>query len=116
MDGLFDSLGVLITPYINIIPRQNTVKVVNRLLDGDLHVQAIGGPAKLLKADIRVLTYEDKQRLEDAVATCSQVTIKERGTYWNCIFLGEELYWTKRAGVFRAEAEMAILTTGPLPS
>ena len=39
MTGLYSATNDLITRYVNVVPKKDTIKVENRLFDGTFHVR-----------------------------------------------------------------------------
>ena len=55
MNGLYQAgASVPFTRLVRITPQQDSLKIINRTLDGQQHVQIIGEPAKSLNIDVQV--------------------------------------------------------------
>lgn len=109
--GLYSAGGTLITPYVNIVPKVDTIKVENRLLDGAFHVQTIGTGAKLLDVNLKVTKETLRARLDTAEMNGEEIRIEFDGTYWEGI-IRESLEWEKVARVFSTKFELLVVRTG----
>lgn len=109
--GLYTAGDVLITPYVNVIPKKDTVKVENRLLDGSFHVQVIGVGADLVSVTIQAATEEARARVDTMEATGEIGRIVVGSATWRGV-IRETLNWEKTAGVFKATFELLVTQVG----
>ena len=82
MTGLYSATNDLITRYVNVVPKKDTIKVENRLLDGTFHVQTIGTSADLLDVKLQAVNETVRARVDTAKATAEEVRIVFGNTYW----------------------------------
>ena len=82
MNGLYQTgASVPFTRYIRVIPQQDVIRVTNRTLDGQLHVQTIGDPANQLIIETQV-DNTGRAILESLSANMTTFTIEcDEGTY-----------------------------------
>ena len=113
MTGLYSATNDLITRYVNVLPKKDTIKVENRLLDGTFHVQTIGTSADLLDVKLQAVSEPVRARIDIAEATAEEVRIVFGNTYWEGI-IRAPLSWEKVAGVFSTSFEFLVLRTGTL--
>lgn len=113
MTGLYSATNDLITRYVNVVPKKDTIKVENRLLDGTFHVQTIGTSADLLDVKLQAVSEPVRARIDIAEATAEEVRIVFGNTYWEGI-IRAPLSWEKVAGVFSTSFEFLVLRTGTL--
>jgi hypothetical protein len=113
MTGLYSATNDLITRYVNVVPKKDTIKVENRLLDGTFHVQTIGTSADLLDVKLQAVNETVRARVDTAEATAEEVRIVFGNTYWEGI-IRASLSWEKVAGVFNTSFEFLVVRTGTL--
>ena len=113
MTGLYSATNDLITRYVNVVPKKDTIKVENRLLDGTFHVQTIGTSADLLDVKLQAVSEPVRARIDTAEATAEEVRIVFGNTYWEGI-IRAPLSWEKVAGVFSTSFEFLVIRTGTL--
>ncbi len=58
----------------NIVPRNDTIKVINRLLDGAFHTQTIGTPAKTVSFSV-ICNFTAKSSIDAAEGNGAPVTV-----------------------------------------
>ena len=104
MTGLYSATNDLITRYVNVVPKKDTIKVENRLLDGTFHVQTIGTSADLLDVKLQAVSEPVRARIDTAEATAEEVRIIFGNRYWDGI-IRTSLSWEKVAGVFSTSFE-----------
>ena len=82
MNGLYQTgASVPFTRLVRIIPQQNSLKIINRTLDGQLHVQTIGNPVTNLIIETQV-DNTGRAILESLSANMTTFTIEcDEGTY-----------------------------------
>lgn len=113
MTGLYSATNDLITRYVNVVPKKDTIKVENRLLDGTFHVQTIGTSADLLDVKLQAVSEPVRARIDIAEATAEELRIVFGNMYWDGI-IRTSLIWEKVAGVFNTSFEFLVLRTGTL--
>ena len=113
MTGLYSATNDLITRYVNVVPKKDTIKVENRLLDGTFHVQTIGTSADLLDVKLQAVSESVRARIDTAEATAEEVRIIFGNRYWDGI-IRTSLSWEKVAGVFNTSFEFLVIRTGTL--
>jgi hypothetical protein len=113
MTGLYSATNDLITRYVNVVPKKDTIKVENRLLDGTFHVQTIGTSADLLDVKLQAVSESVRARIDTAEATAEEVRIVFDNMYWEGI-IRAPLSWEKVAGVFSTSFEFLVIRTGTL--
>jgi hypothetical protein len=113
MTGLYSATNDLITRYVNVVPKKDTIKVENRLFDGTFHVQTIGTSADLLDVKLQAVSEAVRARVDTAEATAEEVRIVFDNMYWEGI-IRAPLSWEKVAGVFSTSFEFLVIRTGTL--
>lgn len=111
--GLYDIYDSIITPYVNVIPKSDVVKIENRLLDGSFHIQTIGDAASLLKVTLQARDETVRERVCLAETTGEEVKIIYNSKYWKGL-IRDTLDWDKTAGVFSTSFEFLVTDTGLL--
>ena len=96
-----------ITRYIRVVPQQDVVKIVNRTLDGKLHVQTIGDAAKTLSIELQV-DYTGRLTLEQLAADVGAVTVKSEGLTYNGHLIDMGAFTKPIRGQFRTTVTVAI--------
>ena len=79
---LYDVDNNLITPYLQATPGSDTIKVVNRLLNGQYHIQVIGEPAPVLRCSVIVNNGTAKDIIDTAHGSGVYLKAVSRGKYW----------------------------------
>lgn len=109
--GLYDSRDRLITQYVNVVPKKDTVKVENRLLDGGFHVQTIGSAGDVLDVTLQAATEDARGLVDRAEALAEEIRVTYNDRYWIGI-IRDNLAWSKQAGVFSTSFELLVLRSG----
>lgn len=110
MTGLYDSAGNLIAGWLWYTDKQDAVKVVNRLLSGQYHVQIIGSAALVLECRV-ICGSESKGKIDSAHATGAPVKVVDGDRYWVGIIKDEEaLSWEWQPPDFW-QAEFTLVVT-----
>lgn len=92
--GLYEADNTLITRYANVLPRQEAIKVKNRTLDGQMHVQIIGTAVTLV--DVELFVYAaGKAVIDTAEATGALVKVSDGTTTWTGT-IAEPPWWEKK--------------------
>jgi hypothetical protein len=82
MANLYTSTDVLITSrVIAVIPGYDTLKVVNRLLDGSFHVQTIGTGGRVVNISL-VADETSKDTIDIAESNCAPVKVTAGTKYY----------------------------------
>lgn len=102
MFGLYTTTDVLITSKIkSVIPAYDTIKVINRLLDGSFHVQVIGQGARIV--NLATVSADDtaKDTIDVAESIATPVKVVKDSKYYIGI-IQDAPKWTQRArGVYQ---------------
>jgi len=110
-NGLYEN-GELLTRYVNIIAQKEAIKVENKLLDGSFHIQTIGAPADVLNMRIFVVGEETKEKIDEAEALCSEVTVVMNGKYWTGIIRSVPSWQRRSTNVYEAEMTLLVREKG----
>lgn len=109
--GLYSAELALITAYVSVVPKKDTIKVENRLFDGTFHVQTIGTSADLLDVKLHAVNETVRARIDTAEATAEEVRIVFGAQYWDGI-IRESLKWEKIAMTFKTSFELLVVRSG----
>lgn len=101
----------LLTRYVNITPKKDVIKVENRTLDGQFHVQTIGTGADLLAVTLHAENETARALVDSASASATYLKIVIGSTYWIGIIRGN-LEWEKIAGTFKTTFDFLVQSTG----
>lgn len=108
MTGLYTYDGTLITPYVSVIPRKETIKIENRLLDGSFHIQTIGTSADVLQVTLQVASEAGRARIDLMEATGEELRIIVGTEEWYGL-IRNALQWEKRAGIFKTTFDLLVI-------
>lgn len=113
MVGLYTTDGVIITRTIKaIIPGYDTIKVINRLLDGSFHVQVIGQGARIV--NLATVSADDtaKDTIDSAESLATPVKVVKDSKYYIGI-IQDAPKWTQRArGVYQTNLTLLVSEEG----
>lgn len=112
MTGIFDSAGLKITQFVNVVPSIDAVKVENRTLDGKFHVQTIGSHATLLEVVLFAETEAVRAAIDTVCGTCELVRIIVENASWYGIIRENTLAWEKKAGTFKTSFTLLVSSQG----
>lgn len=100
MSRLLDAQGTVISQRIlHLLPRLDVIRVENRTLDGQFHVQTIGAAARLLDLQV-VVTDSGRYTIDSAYAIGAILRAEADGWY--------------RSGVVQEAPEWQTLRPGPM--
>lgn len=107
MTGLFTSDDIRIARYIRIVPKQDSIKIEHRLLDGSFHLQVVGEAADLLKVSLQVLGEANRARVDQMSQSCEVGSVVLGNTIWKGLIRGN-LTWEKQASVYQTTFDFLI--------
>lgn len=113
---LYDNSDAVITDkLVTATHRLDTIKVINRLLDGSHHIQVIGNGAPVLDCQVVCETEESKEMLDSAHATGEPVKAATRGKWWKGPIISEGLLdWSWKAGIWETSFQISVDEEGSL--
>jgi len=96
----------------SVIPGYDTIKVLNRLLDGSFHVQVIGNGARIVNINT-ISVYEDSKNLIDTYeSTATPVKVVLDSKYY-IGFIKESPNWTRiKAGLYQTSIVLIVSEEG----
>ena len=110
MAALYDSTDTLIASDVTaVIPGYDTIKVINRLLSGQFHVQTIGTPARVCSVSLIVTSEAAKNTIDVAEGAAESVKVTGSGKYYTGV-IREAPSWG-RLGPDRYQTTITLLVS-----
>lgn len=114
MAELYDANDTIITSHIaSVIPGYDTIKVINRLLSGQYHIQTIGAPARVCRIELTVAAAE-KEIID--IAEAINEPVKVVGSKYYIGTIREAPQWNRLApDKYRTSLVLLVSDEGDLP-
>lgn len=95
------------TRLIRVTPQQDTIRITNRLLNGQIHVQTIGQPVRMLIIEVQV-DRAGRLTLENLSRTTAQFTIVDDVETWSGRIIDLGQFTKPIRGHFRTTITVAV--------
>lgn len=99
--------SVPITRYTRVIPQPDALKIINKLFNGQYHIQTIGTPALTLSVELQVDTT-GKNALDTLNATAGMVTVISEGVTYHGVVLDVGQWSKPIRGQYRSTVTVAV--------
>ncbi len=113
MVGLYTTDGVIITRTIKaVIPGYDTIKVINRLLDGSFHVQVIGQGARIVNLETVSVNDTAKGTIDLAESQAAPIKVIKDSKYYIGIIKDAPKWAQQSRGVYQANLTLLVSEEG----
>ena len=97
---------------VSVIPDYETIEVENKLLDGTIHIQTVGQPARVVNVNTVTVNTENKKLIDTCKATKTPVKVVLDDDYYIGIIRGVPSWARVKSGVFQVSLTLIVSEEG----
>ena len=113
MAALYTTDDVLITDRVtSVIPDCEIQEVENTLLDGSLHIQTIGSPARVCDIALVVTSVAAKNNIDTYKSLKTPVKVTADGIYYTGIIRGSPKWERLAPGIYKTSLTLIVSEEG----